>query len=116
MYESRSQPLLHRVGFVKRLVLHSFMAVALLFGSLAIGIAGYAHFESLGSLGWHDGFLHSAMQLGGMGPVDPPHSDGGKIFAGVYALYAGLVFIITVAVVLTPVIHRLFHRFHINGR
>ena len=56
------------------------------------------------------------MLLGGMGPVDPPHSDGGKIFAGVYALYAGLIFIITVAVVLTPVIHRLFHRFHINGR
>ena len=112
MYESRSQPLLHRVGFVKRLVLHSVGAVALLFGSLAIGIAGYAHFESLG---WRDGFLNSAMLLGGMGPVDPPHSDGGKIFAGVYALYAGLIFIITVAVVLTPVIHRLFHRFHING-
>jgi hypothetical protein len=88
------------------------MAVALLFGSLAIGIAGYAHFESLG---WHDGFLNSALLLGGPGPVDPPHSDGGKIFAGVYALYAGLIFIITVAVVLTPVIHRFFHRFHIDG-
>ena len=113
MYESRTQPLLHRAGFLKRLFIHSGMAAALLLASLAVGIAGYSHFESLH---WRDGFLNSAMLLGGMGPVDPPHSDGGKIFAGLYALYAGLIFIVTVAVVLTPVIHRLFHRFHVNGR
>lgn len=113
MYESRTQPLLHRAGFLKRLLIHSSMAAALLLASLGVGIAGYAHFESLH---WRDGFLNSAMLLGGMGPVDPPHSDGGKIFAGLYALYAGLIFIVTVAVVLTPVLHRLFHRFHVNGR
>jgi hypothetical protein len=68
MQESRTQPLLHRVGFVKRIVIHSVMAVALLFGSLAIGIAGYAHFESRG---WYHGFLNYAMLFGGLGPVVP---------------------------------------------
>jgi hypothetical protein len=47
-----------------------------------------------------------------MGPVDPPRTDGGKLFAGCYALYAGLVFIIGVSVVLAPVVHRVLHKFH----
>jgi hypothetical protein len=52
------------------------------------------------------------MLLGGMGPVDPPQTFGGKLFAGIYALYAGLVFIATAALVFTPVVHRVLHKFH----
>lgn len=52
------------------------------------------------------------MRLGGMGPVDAPRSDGGKLFAGVYALYAGLVFIVTAGMLFTPVVHRVMHKFH----
>jgi hypothetical protein len=52
------------------------------------------------------------MLLGGMGPVNPPQSYGGKLFAGLYSLYAGLVFIVTAALLLTPVLHRLLHHFH----
>jgi len=65
---------------------------------------------------WRDAFLNSAMLLGGMGPVDSPKSDGGKLFAGCYALYAGLVFLVSVGVVLVPVMHRLLHRFHWNQK
>jgi hypothetical protein len=59
-----------------------------------------------------DGLLNAAMLLGGMGPVDAPKTEGGKLFAGLYALYAGLVFIVSAALVFTPVLHRVMHHFH----
>jgi hypothetical protein len=52
------------------------------------------------------------MLLGGMGPVDPLKTDGGKLFAGLFALYAGLIFLIVAGVLLAPVVHRIIHRFH----
>jgi len=70
---------------------------------------GYMFFERLS---WIDAFLNSAMLLGGMGPINPPQSTGGKLFAGVYALYAGLVFIVTAALIFAPLLHRLMHHFH----
>lgn len=63
-------------------------------------------------LAWRDAFLNAAMLLGGMGPVDGPKSDGGKIFAGLYALYSGLLILVTAGVVLSPVLHRILHKFH----
>ena len=59
-----------------------------------------------------DAFLNSAMLLGGMGPVNAPQSDAGKFFAGLYSMYAGLVFIVTAALLFTPIMHRVLHRFH----
>ena len=109
MYEHRSKPPVSRRRFVLRILLHFAAAMVLLFGSITIGMAGYSHYEHLS---WRDAFLNTAMLLGGMGPVDPPRTDGGKIFAGLYALYAGLVFLITAAILLAPVLHRLLHKFH----
>lgn len=77
--------------------------------SLGIGMAGYMAFESLSAT---DAFLNASMLLGGMGPVDPPKHESGKLFAGMYALYAGLVFIVAAGLVVAPVAHRLLHRFH----
>lgn len=109
MYESHALAPLPRARFVRRLLTHASLAFALLVMSLLLGMIGYKHFEQLP---WVDGFLNSAMLLGGMGPVNPPQSVAGKIFAGLYALYAGLVFIVTAALVLTPIVHRLMHHFH----
>lgn len=109
MYESRKQSPLPRALFARRVGLHFSIAAALLSGSLAIGMAGYMYFESLA---WRDAFLNAAMLLGGMGPVDAPQTNGGKIFAGLYALYAGLLILVTAGVVLSPVLHRLLHKFH----
>lgn len=109
MYESKQQTPLTSQRFARRVVLHLLLAVLLVLGSLAIGMFGYVLFERLTLA---DAFLNAAMLLGGMGPVDPPHSVGGKLFAGLYALYAGLVFIVTAALLFTPVLHRLLHRFH----
>ncbi|MBH1962619.1 MAG: hypothetical protein I8H82_08450, partial [Rhodocyclales bacterium] len=93
----------------QRVLRHAAVALALLLFSLALGMAGYMAFESLP---WRDAFLNAAMLMGGMGPVDAPHTDGGKVFAGLYALYAGLLFLIIAGIVLTPVVHRVMHRFH----
>src|SRR3954469_154608 len=109
MYESRSQKLLPRAQFLARVLRHAAAAVALVIASLGIGMAGYHYIEGLA---WLDAFLNSAMLLGGMGPVDNPRSSGGKLFAGLYALYSGLVFLVTVGVVLVPILHRAMHKFH----
>ncbi len=111
MYEPKTHPLLSRARFIRRVLLHAATALALLLLSLLLGMWGYAYFEHLA---WRDAFLNSAMLLGGMGPVDPPHSNGGKLFAGLYALYAGLIFLIVAGLVLAPVVHRIMHRFHLE--
>lgn len=73
-------------------------------------------YVSLEKLSWIDAFLNSAMLLGGMGPVNPPQTTSGKLFAGLYALYAGLVFIVTAALVFTPILHRVMHHLHWNEK
>jgi hypothetical protein len=109
MYETRRHRPLHPKAFAWRLAVHVIGALGLLALSLAIGMLGYLQLEGLTAL---DAFLNSAMLLGGMGPVNIPVTEAGKLFAGLYALYAGLVFIITAALILTPIAHRILHRFH----
>jgi hypothetical protein len=108
-YEQRSSRPISRAEFVRRMARHGALALGLALLSLAIGMAGYECFEDLP---WRDAFLNAAMLLGGMGPVNPPLTPGGKIFAGLYALYAGLLFLVVAGVLLVPVLHRLLHRFH----
>jgi len=109
MYETRAEPILPRGRFIVRLVQHSAGAIALVALSLLIGMVGYVAFERLP---WLDAFLNSAMLLGGMGPVNNPVTAGGKLFAGLYALYCGLVVIVTMGVVLAPILHRALLKFH----
>lgn len=108
-YESRKTPPIPKKQFFQRLALHVAVSQLLALLSLLVGIAGYMFYESLG---WRDAFLNAAMLLGGMGPVNAPVTDGGKLFAGFYALYAGLVFLIVVGIMLAPILHRLLHTFH----
>src|SRR2546426_8476383 len=91
MYEDRHTPPLPPRRFVRRMADHVALAAVLVFVSLLVGMWGYEHYEHLP---WRDAFLNTAMLLGGMGPVDPLHSNGGKGFAGVFALYAGVVFLV----------------------
>jgi len=109
VYETRKQPPLTRARFARRLLVHTIAALGLLAASLALGMLGYIGFEHLS---WIDAFVNASMLLGGMGPVNTPQTVAGKLFAGFYALYAGIVFIVTAALLLTPVLHRMLHRFH----
>jgi hypothetical protein len=108
-YESRGQPPLSRTRFLRRLARQGVMGGMVIVVSLAIGMAGY---HWLADLPWVDSFLNAAMLLGGMGPVGELHTTSAKIFAGVYALYAGIVFLVLAAMLLGPVFHRVLHYFH----
>jgi len=112
MYEGRRSPPAPRRVFLWRLGGHFGVAAGLVAVSLGGGMAGYSYFEHLG---WRDSFLNAAMLLGGMGPVESPTTPGGKVFAGLYALYAGLMFLVSVGIILAPVVHRLLHQFHWDG-
>ena len=110
MYESRHKPPLPLHRFLLRLLLHAAMAQVLVGFSLIIGMWGYGYYEHMA---WRDAFVNAAMLLGGMGPMKTEGlSDGGKVFAGFYALYAGLVLIVVIGIMLAPVIHRVLHVFH----
>jgi len=109
LYERSGEPPLPRRQFYQRLARHFALALILLAASLLIGMLGYEHFEHLE---WHDAFENACMLLGGMGPVNNPTSNAGKLFAGWYALYAGLVFIVSASVILAPLLHRMLHLFH----
>lgn len=110
MYESRHKPPLPFRRFLLRLLLHAALAQVLVIISLGIGMWGYEYYEHMG---WRDAFVNAAMLLGGMGPMKTEGlSDGGKVFAGLFALYAGLVLILVLGIMLTPVIHRALHVFH----
>ena len=113
MYEDRHTPPLPPRRFVRRMADHVALAAVLVFVSLLVGMWGYEHYEHLP---WRDAFLNTAMLLGGMGPVYPLHTNGGKVFAGVFALYAGVVFLVVAGLFLVPVIHRIAHLFHFEGK
>ena len=113
MYEHRRQRPLPQAEFLARLLRHFALAALLLVASLGLGMLGYERYEHLG---WLDAFENTCMLLGGMGPVNNPVTPAGKLFAGCYALYAGLVFIVTATIILAPVLHRMLHLFHCDER
>jgi len=109
-FEHRGQPLASRRVFRRRLITAGTLGLILIAASLAVGMVGYAATEHLGFL---DAFLNAAMILSGMGPLHSPASASGKVFAGLYALYSGFAVLGIAAVVFAPIVHRLFHRFHV---
>lgn len=111
-FENRSQPLLPRHLFVRRLARYIIYSLAIIVFSLFLGMVGY---HLLGRLGWIDSFLNASMILTGMGPVDPMPTAAGKLFSGLYAIYSGVIFLSVVAMMFTPIAHRLLHIFHLEG-
>ena len=111
MYEHRSEPLLPWPLFRRRAIQHAGVAFLVLFLALLLGMGIYHWTEGLG---WIESFLNASMLLGGMGPVDKPCTTAGKIGAGLYALFAGLVFIMAAGVIGAPWLHRMLHRLHLE--
>jgi len=95
-----------------RMVRHVALAFLFILISLGIGMAGYRYYEGMP---WVDAYLNASMILGGMGPVGELHTSGGKIFAGTYALYSGLMAIVIVGVMAAPILHRFLHRFNLES-
>ena len=111
LYERHNQALITRRQFILRLLRHFWVSLGLILVSLAIGMAGYHWLEGLA---WLDAFLNAAMILGGMGPVAPLQTPAGKLFAGLYALYSGMLLLVAISILLLPVLHRLLHTFHLD--
>jgi len=111
MFEHRSRPLIPPRQYVHRLARSGLFAMVIIVVSLLVGMAGYHWFEHRP---WIDAFADAAMILSGMGPLRPLESDGGKVFAGLYAFYSGLALIAVAGVIFAPALHRFLHRFHLD--
>ena len=111
MYEQKSQKLLPIHLFYRRLLKNLLVASIILSISLIIGVAGFC-FSAGSSI--IDAVHNSCMLLSGMGPVLNITNFGGKIFSSLYALFSGVVFITNIGVILAPVMHRVFHRLHLE--
>ena len=111
MFEHRRSPLLPPRRFARRLASFFALSTLIVAGALAIGAVGYHAFAGLA---WIDALLNAVMILTGMGPVDRMLTPGAKLFATAYALFSGVAFVSTVAVLFAPILHRFFHRLHVE--
>jgi hypothetical protein len=111
MFETRRQRVIPARHFAHRIALSVALSGAMAAIALVVGVAGF-HF--IADISWIDALHNSSMILGGMGPVAEMKTDAAKLFSSAYALFCGLVFIGVVAVVLTPIMHRVLHKFHMD--
>ena len=110
MFEHVSKPVLPRPQFLSQMMRAILLGVALIAVSLAIGMAGYLYFFP--KLDWADAFVNAAMILSGMGPLAMPETTGAKLFSGCYAIYSGLMLVMSAGVVFAPLVHRFLHKLH----
>jgi hypothetical protein len=103
--------LLPRRLFFFRFVKNIAMGLCIIIITLGIGMMGYHHYENMR---WVDSFENAAMILSGMGPTGELKTDAGKIFAGLYAIFSGTLFLIIIAIVFAPVIKLFLHKFHVK--
>ena len=111
MFEHPAKALLPRKEYYRRIVHHATLGLTIIGVALGIGMTGYHVFEKLP---WIDAFVNAAMILSGMGPVATLQTDGGKVFAGCYALFSGLALIAILGIIFAPVVHRSLHKFHLE--
>jgi hypothetical protein len=110
-FESRRQPIASQSVFLGRLTWNGIYSVALVAISLLVGTLGYIYFEDMRTI---DAFANASMILASMGPLTPLTTDGGKIFASLYAIFSGFLLIGISTLMLAPVFHRILHRFHVE--
>jgi hypothetical protein len=110
-FEGRRDRLAPISVYAQRIAASIAIAICLMAVALFLGIAGY-HF--IAGFNWVDSLLEASMILGGMGPVRELSHDSAKIFASIYALFSGVIFIALMGIILSPVVHRVLHKFHVD--
>ncbi len=110
-FEHVKQKVISRHAFAVRMANALGLWIILTLGGLAVGMLGYTLTEGMSGV---DAFVNAAMILSGMGPVGELHTTAGKIFAGCYAIFSGLIIVIATGFVLAPIFHRVLHRFHVE--
>jgi ADP-glucose pyrophosphorylase len=111
LFEHKTHQILPFNKFITRLIKYFLFSCFLIAFSLAIGTVGYYYFAHIS---WIDSFYNASLILTGMGPVNEMPTDSAKLFASFYALFSGIAFLSTVAVIFAPIAHRLLHILHIN--
>lgn len=112
MFEHHREPLASQAEFTRRIIRFSSLSIGIILFSLGIGIIGYHYIVGLN---WIDSLLNASMLLGGMGPiVTDLKTTAAKLFASFYALFSGMVFLVAIGVLSTPILHRFMHRFHLE--
>lgn len=110
-FEHRSQPVISHRKFLARMFIAIGLWMILAIVGLAIGIAGYTGLESMSFV---DAYVNAAMILSGMGPMGELKTTAGKVFAGSYAIFSGLIIVIATGFVLAPIFHRVLHSCHVE--
>lgn len=110
-YENRSEALAPLDVFLRRVARHGGVTLVIGAAALLVGMAGYRFTERMS---WVDAYVNAAMILSGMGPAAVVQTTAGKLFAGTYALFSGVVFLLMAGVLIAPLAHRLLHRLHIE--
>ena len=111
MFEPKSSPLLPRHAFIRRLGRCALLGAAISAATLFVGMIGYHLLEGMS---WVDAFANASMILAGMGPLGNLNTVAGKIFAGFYALFCGLILVTVVTILIAPIFHRALHKFHLE--
>ena len=100
----------HR-DFTLKLLKYFYFLVLIILVSLSIGVIGYKYFANLT---WIDSFYNASMILTGMGPANPMPNNAAKIFSSIYAVFSGVAFLTTIAIFVTPIVHRLMIILHLD--
>lgn len=111
MFEHKTEKLVSLPVFVRRMTISLLLLLTVLIGALGLGVLGYHQFAELA---WIDSLLNASMILTGMGPVAPMTTTPAKLFASVYALFSGVVFLSSIGLLLAPIFHRMLHKFHLD--
>ena len=113
MFEKIHESVVPKHKFYLRVLKATVIGAMMIVVALLIGMCGYHYYENLP---WVDAFANAAMILSGMGQLAQLQTTGGKIFAGLYALFSGLVFIVVIGIIFAPTVHRFFHKMHVDER
>jgi len=113
MSEPGPKPAVRLAVLLQRFARSALLGAALIVFSLGAGMAGYHYVEGLS---WLDAFSNAAMILSGMGPLAQPQTPGGKVFAGLYALYSGLAVVLITGVTFAPLVHAFLYRLHLETK
>lgn len=111
MLEHYRQPLLPREKFYLRMLRSIAVATLLLFATVLTGAATFRYLEHFS---WIDAVLNCLLIMTGVGTVGVVNTSAGKIFTGIYSLISTLIFFTILAIIFTPLLHRLLHRFHLD--
>jgi hypothetical protein len=110
MYEAKNSPLISRAKFRRRLIVHMLMALGILLLSLTVGVAGHMYFDGMGLV---SAVVASTTMMSGLGLSILPDSVSGQLFASLYGIFCGYIYVATSGIIIAPLLHRMLHKFHI---